>query len=80
MADSFELGPNDAALIIREDLSQEVLVPNGKPNEPVTDSTMVILAFALVANNEELSKLLVENLDRLMGELEEDDGEMAEPG
>lgn len=57
---TFELGPNDCCIILREDCSVENLVPQMPEDEPVPNNILLITAAACCLLNQEMSQQMID--------------------
>ena len=71
-----ELGDNQTALILNEDLSFELHIPNGDDEEMVPESALYVIAIAVLLKNEdeEFFKILNKQMEEFYSlELVEDE-------
>lgn len=67
-----ELKDNDCAVIVREDMTIEVVLMDGNPDDPVPDNAMVVVALAKIAMDKEKISMAVDEVIDAAGAYEAD--------
>jgi len=76
--ETFELGLNDAAIIIKQDMSTEIVIPKMEDEDSITfeenQNVFVALAISAAMSDDNFRAVISAKLDEMFTKVEEDGG------
>jgi len=77
MSEDFKLENEDCALIIKKDMTTEVVIPKFRDNEDITweenQNMFVVIAIAASMDNPEFTAIVTKKLDEIMSQAKSED-------